>query len=321
MNRNALILSLVLVVGMVLSVGCGKGDDIDAGDVNELWEEQVILIDTYITGVETAKEEKQAEAAVDSFAQSLEDTVPQFNEWFGKYPAFKEKMEKEQEKKSGLSPETLQKQEAMAKLIAVGLFTENIVEMEVGPFKAGPGVQEARKRLLAVQEKMQFQHAVRTDVKAVEQLSKMVHGQMTGSTNPQVVKFFEKLRRASITSRLKITMRNMYVLGLAIESFKADYSYAPQVKELDQLKSYEDFIPKYIKDEGSLPLEDGWGNYLYYREDGRDYWVGSAGSDGEFRGFAQKGLYSELAGSDLIYHNGRFVYAPQLAAQQPGETE
>ena len=100
MNRNALILSLVLVVGMVLSMGCGKGENIDAGEVNELWEEQVILIDTYITGVETAKQGKEAEDAVDSFARSLEQTVPRFNEWFAKYPAFKERVEKERGEKN-----------------------------------------------------------------------------------------------------------------------------------------------------------------------------------------------------------------------------
>jgi hypothetical protein len=105
-------------------------------------------------------------------------------------------------------------------------------------------------------------------------------------------------------------------LGLAIESFKAEYSYVPDVVEVDQLKTYGDFVDKYlsryIKPGQPLPLDDGWGNYFSYKSSGNDYWIGSGGSDGYFSGFEQIGVYTNLERSDVIYSNGKFIYSPQF---------
>ncbi len=309
MKRNALFLFLifVLIAGLLISTGCKKREEIEYDWVNELWEQQIVQIDTYISNMEKAKDAEETAAAIDTFTQDLDEIIPRFNVLFDKYPAFKEKIKKERAEQGKLTSETRKNEEAMAKLIAVGLFTETIVKMRMRKFKDRPVVVEARQRLIEIQKKMKLDDSFKKDVEAGDQYSKLVAGQMTGS--PKVEEFFKKLRRASVTSRLKITMRNIFLLGRAIEAFKSDYTYAPKVTELDQLKTYADFVPKYIKE---LPLEDGWGNYLYYKEEGANYWIGSAGSDGNFLGFAQKGFYTEFEGTDVIYSNGRFICAPKM---------
>ncbi len=314
MKRNVLLLISILTAGLLISTGCGGRDEIKYGQVNELWEQQIVQIDIYIRSMGKVKNAEEAAAAIDTFARNLDEIIPRFNELFEKYPAFKVKVEKERAEQAESSQETLKKEEAMAKLIAVGLFTETIVKMKVSKFKDRPVVEEARQRLIEIQRKMKLYDSLKNEVEAGYQYSKLVVGQMTGS--PMVEKFFKKLRRAGVTSRLKITMRNIFLLGRAIEAFKSDYAYAPKVKELAQLKNYADFVPKYIK---ALPLEDGWGNYLYYKAEGSNYWIGSAGSDGNFLGFAQKGFYTDFEGNDVIYSNGGFICAPSLkGVKSPG---
>lgn len=318
MKRNVLILMIVLTVGLLSSTACGRKDDIDLDRAQNLWEQQVILIDNYIGEVEKSTKPEVTVKAMDTFARGLDDLIPRLNELFAKYPAFKERVKKESGEKPGVSvsPDTQKKQEAMLKLIAVGLFTESLVKMKEGQLKAIPQLDEAQKRLLAVQGKLKLDDALKKETGVDEVYNRFVQGQVADNSNPRVEKFFEKMRRASITSRLKITMRNMYILGLAIESFKADYSYVPDVSEVDQLRTYGDFVGKYlsryIKPGQPLPLDDGWGNYLYYKFADRDYWIGSGGSDGKFSGFDQKGVYTDLENNDVIYSNAKFVYLPRL---------
>jgi hypothetical protein len=314
MKRNVLFLISILTAGLLISTGCGERDEIEYDRINELWEQQIVQIDIYVGNMEKVKSAEEAAAAIDTFTRNLDEIIPRFNGLFEKYPAFKVKVEKERAEQGELTSETLKNEEAMAKLIAVGLFTETIVNMGMRKFKDRPVVVEARQRLIEIQKKMKLDDSFKKNVEAGVQYGKLVEGQMTGS--PKVEKFFKKLRRASLTSRLKITMRNIFLLGRAIEVFKTDYTYAPKVTELDQLKTYADFVPKYIK---ALPLEDGWGNYLYYKAEGANYWIGSAGSDGNFRGFAQKGFYTDFEGNDVIYSNGGFICAPNLkGVKRPG---
>lgn len=316
MKRNACVLMIVLTVGLLLSTACGRKDDIDYDRAQNLWEQQIILIDNYIGEVEKSTKPEVTVKAMDTFAHGLDDLIPRLNELFAKYPAFKERVKKESGEKSGVSSDTQKKQEAMLKLIAVGLFTESLVKMKEGQLKEIPELDAAQKRLLTVQARLKLDDSLKKEDGLAEVYTRLVEGQITGNANPKVEKFFEKLRRASITSRLKMTMRSMYILGLAIESFKAENSYAPDVVEVDQLRTYGDFVSKflsrYIKPGQPLPLDDGWGNYFYYKSTDRDYWIGSGGSDGKFSGFDQKGVYTDLEKNDVIYSNGKFVYLPQL---------
>lgn len=316
MKRNVLVLMIVFIVGLLLSTACGRKDDIDIDQAQNLWEKQIILIDNYISEVENSTKPEVTTKAMDTFARGLDDLIPRLNELFARYAAFKERVRKESGDKSGVSPDIQKKQEAILKLIAAGLFTESLVKMKEGQLKAIPQLDEAQKRLMAVQGKLKLDDFLKKEVGVAEVYNRLVEGRITGNANPKVEKFFEKLRRASITSRMKITMRNMYILGLAIESFKAEYSYVPDVVEVDQLRTYGDFVSKflsrYIKPGQPLPLDDGWGNYFYYKSADRDYWIGSGGSDGKFSGFDQRGVYTNLENSDVIYSNAKFVYLPKL---------
>jgi hypothetical protein len=57
-----------------------------------------------------------------------------------------------------------------------------------------------------------------------------------------------------------------------------------------------------------------WGNKLIVLIDPKNntYRIASAGSDGRFLGFDQKGEYSELAGQDIIFADGTPVFVPKL---------
>lgn len=304
------VLSFILITGIVLIFGCGSKDGIDTDDVNELWEKQILEIETLITQLEQAKHTQQITDAVTAFTRDLEKNIPRFNELYAKYPAFKERVQKQEAKGEELSTDTREKKDAMIKLIAVGLFTENIGKIQAQKYKDQGEMEEALKKLAEVQSMLYLDETLRNEPEVGVQYNNLVGGRMTGS--PKVQPFFEKLHMAGLTSMLKMTIRNMIVMGKAIKAYITDKGYAPKVAELDQLKTYEDFIPKYIKDEKSLPLEDAWGNYLYYKAEGSNYWIGSAGSDGKFRGFAQKGSYTEMEGKDVILSNDRFIYFPQF---------
>jgi hypothetical protein len=140
MKRNALMLMIVLTVGLLLSAACGRTDDIDYDRAQNLWEQQIILIDNYIGEVEKSTTPEVTVKAMDIFAQGLEDLIPRLNELFAKYPAFKERIKKESGEKPGMSvsPDTQKKQDAMLKLIAAGLFTESLVKMKEDQLKTIP---------------------------------------------------------------------------------------------------------------------------------------------------------------------------------------
>ena len=318
MKRITWILSFILAAGLILNTGCGSKDGIDTDDVNELWEQQILNIDTLITGLSEAKETQQITGAIDDFSQKLEKIIPEFNELYAKYPAFKERMEKEKSEDNKLSEKTLAKNEAMAKLIVVGLFTENIIKIQENKYKNQADIRDALQKLVTLQATMKIDESLKGETEVGIQYNKLVSGLMTGS--PKVQEFFERLRKASVTSTLKITIRNMIQLGRAIHAYRTEHGYAPKVAEIDQLKTYEDFIPKYSVEGTPLHLEDGWGNYFYYKTEGNDYWLGSAGSDGHFEGFDQKGKYTDVEGKDVILSNGRFIYYPQLD-KTPGESK
>lgn len=313
MKRYTLFLLMILVAALALcfTTGCGKKDGMDVERINELWQRQVGHIAEFITQMEQVKEEAGAIVAMGAFIRNLDETIPLINEFYAKYPAFLEKVEKEKTGGSELSEGTREKEIAVAKLIAAGMFTESIINLQVNKFKEVEGMKKVLQRLGDTLKKLNLDDALKQDKEAVVQLAKLVSGEI--EAGPALQPFLTRLRKAGITSRLKVTMGNIVIMARAIHNFKTDFGYPPRVKELDQLKDYPEFIPKYIK---KLLLEDGWGNYLYYKENGTDYWLGSAGSDGKFNGFEQKGMYTELEGSDVVFSNGRFIFAPDMAGAQ-----
>lgn len=112
---------------------------------------------------------------------------------------------------------------------------------------------------------------------------------------------------------IKRTMGDLKAIGNAIESFMTDQYHAPEGDLIIEIQSKLE--PYHIK---KLPLKDAWGNYfLYQNGTGSDkdlYSVASAGSDGKFNGFNQKGFYyaSPDDGNDIVYSNGNFIYGPKM---------
>lgn len=108
-------------------------------------------------------------------------------------------------------------------------------------------------------------------------------------------------------AKYKATMGILINIGTTIEDYILDFEKSPEGKTLKDIQSILE--PFYIK---KLPLKDAWNNDIYYQyETGgieKSYWVGSAGTDGVFKGFSQKGTYSSIKNNDIIYKNGAFVF-------------
>jgi hypothetical protein len=129
------------------------------------------------------------------------------------------------------------------------------------------------------------------------------------STLLAVVK--NSLDRVSIAGKMKATLIDLKRMGWAIESYITDRGQAPQRETLRELK--ELLEPFHIRE---VPLKDAWGNdYYYYHGTGKaktSYAIASAGSDGKFAGFEQKGDYMDYKGKDIIFSNGVFTYRPNI---------
>jgi uncharacterized lipoprotein NlpE involved in copper resistance len=148
---------------------------------------------------------------------------------------------------------------------------------------------------------------------------------MLGCTNKDNTKALEKenaelkikiakLEKESIGTRLKkiarekkgrylAAMGDLKSIGAAVESYMTDNYIAPDDISSKCLTSF------YIR---RLPAADPWGNkYLYKKVGKENYYIASAGSDGIFEGFDQKGKYINIEGKDIILSNGTYVYCPK----------
>jgi len=63
-----------------------------------------------------------------------------------------------------------------------------------------------------------------------------------------------------------------------------------------------------------------WGNKFIVQIEPKNntYRIASAGSDGRFSGFGQKGEYSDLAGKDIIFADGVPIFVPKLGLLSVG---
>jgi len=121
-----------------------------------------------------------------------------------------------------------------------------------------------------------------------------------------------KLEKEIIGTRLKTIARerreryikavkDINYIGTAVESFIIDNDYAPDDISSKYLTAF------YIR---KLPVIDPWGNKYLYKKTGKEtYCIASAGSDGTFEGFNQKGKYINIEDKDIIFSNGKYVYS------------
>ena len=108
-------------------------------------------------------------------------------------------------------------------------------------------------------------------------------------------------------AKYKATMGILKDIGDTIEDYILDFEKSPEGKTLKDTQSTLE--PFYIK---KLPLKDAWDNDIYYQYGTggikKSYRIGSAGTDGVFKGFSQNGTYSSIKNNDIIYKNGAFVF-------------
>ena len=107
----------------------------------------------------------------------------------------------------------------------------------------------------------------------------------------------------------------------AILDYLIDNTNAPKAKTMAELIQQDvgnglSFTVFYLEQipEDQVPLKDPWGNDYLYKYDKRKFWIASAGSDGKFDGFSQRGAYTdsedELDGKDIIVSNNGFLLFP-----------
>jgi hypothetical protein len=129
------------------------------------------------------------------------------------------------------------------------------------------------------------------------------------------------LEKKSIKEQYRETMEDLKIYREALLEYIMDNERAPKVENIEELLDHDignglSFASFYLNDipEEQLPFKDAWGNYYIYKYDKKQFWVASAGSEGESEGFKQEGSYintdKALAGKDIIISNDGFVFSP-----------
>jgi len=114
---------------------------------------------------------------------------------------------------------------------------------------------------------------------------------------------------------------DLELLSLACADYMMDYEKAPQAQTITELLDQDagmgpTFAQFYLDEtpEELVPRKDPWGNDYLYKCDGTQYYLASAGSDGQFTDFKQSGVYlyaaEKLEGEDVVFSNGGMVYGP-----------
>ncbi|UCH98316.1 MAG: hypothetical protein JSV88_16145 [Candidatus Aminicenantes bacterium] len=129
------------------------------------------------------------------------------------------------------------------------------------------------------------------------------------------------LKDVSIYQQYQKAMKSMKFLGETILDYVDHFNRAPKAKTLKELLAmdcgigltFAEFFFDEIPEE-KIPLKDVWENDFLYKYQRERFWIASPGSDGEFEGFEQTGVYPNtetyLPGKDIIFSNGRFVSFP-----------
>jgi len=109
---------------------------------------------------------------------------------------------------------------------------------------------------------------------------------------------------SGLVAKYQETLQRLREIVLAVESFRIVKDRVPE--------SLAVLVPDYLP---KLEEADAWGNKLIVLIDFKNntYRVASAGSDGRFAGFDQKGEYFDLTGQDIIFADGAPVLVPKVS--------
>ncbi|MCJ7682425.1 MAG: type II secretion system protein GspG [Candidatus Aminicenantes bacterium] len=127
---------------------------------------------------------------------------------------------------------------------------------------------------------------------AKETVEQKVDSEKIISNDPLLVEYYNQ------------TMQRMKQLTMGVQVFYLDNMKLPS--------SLQELL------EGGFAREehmrDAWGRPFHFKADpgNETCWIASAGSDGRFEGFDQKGTYSVLPGKDIIAYDTDFVFAPDF---------
>jgi len=127
---------------------------------------------------------------------------------------------------------------------------------------------------------------------AKETVEQKVDSEKIISNDPLLVEYYNQ------------TMQRMKQLTMGVQVFYLDNMKLPS--------SLQELLEEgYAKEEH---MRDAWGRPFHFKADpgGESCWIASAGSDGRFEGFDQKGYYSVLQGKDIIAYDTDFVFAPDF---------
>ncbi len=294
--KKRVVVAFLIVSGitLVLTNTACRQERVKFGEAQAIWEQQVRVVNAYIDGMSSARTSREMVEKIDTFTNEMEELIPRINQLLGKFSSDQSKPGKGEN-------------ETMAKLMAVVQFAENLGKMNIKKYQTDPDVIKAREKLTFTFTNIKDENLSIDGEKIKVEYANLVEGKITGGENLE--KLSSKLGSAGLSSKVKITMAILLSTGRGIQSFINDYDYAPDVKKINELNYYKNFVPLYMK---QLSTKDAWGNDLYYRAEGDNFWVASAGSDGKFEGFDQQGQYTDLAGKDIILSGSAFIYGPKI---------
>jgi hypothetical protein len=122
----------------------------------------------------------------------------------------------------------------------------------------------------------------------------------------------EKLKALNINTHLAFAIGELKVISLAMDSCCQDDLKILLERKGGELENLRDLLHTY---KVRIPFKDPWGNPYYYKvdqEDPRRIRIASAGKDGKFEGFKEKGIQVSESSDDIILADGRFSLGPRI---------
>lgn len=277
---------------LLLIAGCRK-NTLDVERVENLLEDQSILIQKYIDGIQMAGKLEDVTGRMQEYLEGIHRLTPDINYHLDAARSSRDRLTEAQKK-------------VLARMVGVLRLMDNLVQMDLQRFGNHSRIAEMQKSLAAAYQEIDVSDLPLEEEQIKKAYDDLMEGRIQG--DGALANLARQMGKASVRSKLKITLRIVADLGKAVNEYVEEYGFAPEIDSVNDLHLYPRFAP-YFRD---LTIKDAWGNDLYYRADGPRFWIASAGSDGKFQGFDQEGVYRDYSGRDLIFSGKRFVFWPDF---------